>query len=248
MIETNDNLVLIAGMSTTGKSASLRNIKNPEGVMYLNCEHKKLPFRSKFQEFTITDPLQVYEAFSHAEDLDDIHTIVLDSTSFMMGMYEQMHIIDNPPLNQSGKPDTLAGWGNYGTFFRRLMTTYSANSSKTRIFLGHNKDFYNKEQMVKETKVAIKGALNDTGIEAYFSTCINTKRLLIEELEGYENDLLVITPEERALGYKYVFQTKLTKDTVNERIRSPMGMWGNDETFIDNDVQLVIDRLNEFYN
>lgn len=81
-----------------------------------------------------------------------------------------------------------------------------------------------------------------------FSTCINTKRLLIEELEGYENDLLVITPEERALGYKYVFQTKLTKDTVNERIRSPMGMWGNNETYIDNDVQLVIDRLNEFYN
>lgn len=34
----NDNLVLICGESTTGKSASLRNIPKPEGVMYLNCE------------------------------------------------------------------------------------------------------------------------------------------------------------------------------------------------------------------
>ena len=34
----NDNLVLICGESAGGKSASLRNSKNPEGVMYLNCE------------------------------------------------------------------------------------------------------------------------------------------------------------------------------------------------------------------
>lgn len=234
-------------MSTMGKSGSLRNLVNPEKVMYLNAEHKKLPFKSGFQEFMISDPLQVYEAFTAAEDMP-VDTIILDSVTFMMSMYEQMHIIDNPPLNQNGKPDTLAGWGNYGQFFRRLMTEYSANSTKNRIFLGHNKELYNKEQMVKETKAAIKGSLNDTGIEAYFSTCINAKRLTLDELEGYSNDLLVITPDDEALGYKYVFQTKLTKDTVTERIRSPMGMWANNETFIDNDVQLVINRLNEFYN
>jgi hypothetical protein len=34
----NDNLALIVGKSAGGKSASLRNLKNPEGVMYLNCE------------------------------------------------------------------------------------------------------------------------------------------------------------------------------------------------------------------
>ena len=38
MAETNDNLVLIGGESSGGKTASLRNLKNPEGVMYLNCE------------------------------------------------------------------------------------------------------------------------------------------------------------------------------------------------------------------
>lgn len=243
----NDNLLYIGGMSTMGKSASLRNLKNPEKVMYLNCEHKKTPFRNRFQEFKIVDPLQVYEAFTAAEDMD-IDVIALDSVTFMMSMFEQMHIINNPPLTKGGSPDTLAGWGNYGTFFRRLMTEFSANSTKTRVFLGHNKETYNKEQMVKETKAAIKGSLNDTGIEAYFSTCINAKRLLLEDLAGYENDLLTITPEDEALGYKYVFQTRLTKDTVTERIRSPMGMWAHNETYIDNDIQLVLDRLDEFYN
>lgn len=35
---SNDNLVLICGEPSTGKSASLRNLHNPEGVVYLNCE------------------------------------------------------------------------------------------------------------------------------------------------------------------------------------------------------------------
>ncbi|MCI4435672.1 MAG: hypothetical protein JHC33_02520, partial [Ignisphaera sp.] len=60
--------------------------------------------------------------------------------------------------------------------------------------------------------------------------------------------LLEITPEEEALGFKYVFQTRLTKETVNERIRSPLKMWSADETFIDNNLQYVIDRLHEYYD
>jgi len=35
---SNDNLVLVCGVSGSGKSASLRNLPNPEGVMYLNTE------------------------------------------------------------------------------------------------------------------------------------------------------------------------------------------------------------------
>ena len=53
-ISVNDNLVLLVGKSASGKSRSLKNLKNPEGVLYLNCEAgKKLPFRSKFIEKTV---------------------------------------------------------------------------------------------------------------------------------------------------------------------------------------------------
>lgn len=34
----NDYLVLLMGESASGKSASLRDIRKPEGVMYLNTE------------------------------------------------------------------------------------------------------------------------------------------------------------------------------------------------------------------
>ena len=77
---------------------------------------------------------------------------------------------------------------------------------------------------------------------------IASKKVKLKDLEAYKSSLLTITPEEEALGYKYVFQTKLTKDTVNERLRGPMGLWETKETFIDNNIQIVLNRLHEYYD
>lgn len=38
MSEPIKDLVMIAGASASGKSASLMGLKNHEGVLYLNCE------------------------------------------------------------------------------------------------------------------------------------------------------------------------------------------------------------------
>lgn len=99
----NDNLVLIGGGSGDGKSASLRNLPKPDGVMFLNCEAgKKLPFPSKFDSYTITDPYQVYEAFDHAAaHADKYHSIVIDTSTFLMDMFISCHII--------GAKDTMKG-------------------------------------------------------------------------------------------------------------------------------------------
>ena len=76
---------------------------------------------------------------------------------------------------------------------------------------------------------------------------ISTKKVPLKALKDYSNDLLTITPDEEALGFKYVFQTRLTKDTVGERMRGPLGLFETKETFIDNNTQLVLNRLHEYY-
>ena len=240
MKECNDHLVLISGKSATGKSASLREINNPEGVMYLNCEGKKLPFKSKFKEYLITDPYQIYEAFTHAETDPSIHTIIVDTLTYMMDMFETIHVI--------GAANTMAQWGAYAQFWKKLMSQYVAKSSKNVIFLGHTMDVLNEAEMATETLVKVKGSVMNQGIESAFSTVISTKKMPIKKLADFNNPMLVITPEEEALGFKYVFQTKLTKDTVNERMRGSLGMWSTDETFIDNNIQYVINRLHEYYD
>lgn len=84
--------------------------------------------------------------------------------------------------------------------------------------------------------------------ESYFTIVLASKKVPLKALRDYQSSLLTITPEEEALGYKYVFQTKLTKETVHERLRGPLGLWDTKETFIDNNMQLVLNRLHEYYD
>ena len=236
----NNNLILISGKSATGKSFSLHNIPNPEGVMYLCCENNKaLPFPNKFKSFNITDPLQIYDAFMAAEKQDSIHTIVVDSLTFMMDMYETNLVI--PSTNG------LKAWGDYAQFFKKLMNNYVASSTKKIIFTAHTLDVLNEIEMTNETLVKVKGSLMNNGIESFFSNVISTKKIPIKKLKEYGSPLLNISEEEEMLGYKHVFQTRLTKETVNERMRSPLKMWDVKETYIDNNVQNVFDRIESYY-
>lgn len=238
--EFNDQLVLLCGKSATGKSASLMQLENPQGVMYLNCESgKKLPFRSKFKEYTITDPLQVNEAFSAAESLPEIHTIVVDSLTYLLDMYESLYVLNSA--------NTMKAWGDFAQFFKVLMQQYVALSTKNVIFIAHTRDTLNEGEMVMETKVPVKGSIQNNGIESYFTIVIASKKVPLKALKDYGSSLLTITPEEEALGFKYVFQTKITRDTVNERLRGPLGLFTTKETFIDNNMQSVLNRLKEYY-
>jgi len=236
----NDQLVLISGESGTGKSASLMNLPNPSRWMYLNCEAgKRLPFRSKFESFTITDPYEVHDAFDHAQDNPDVDGVIVDTATFLMEMYESVHII--------GSSDTQKAWGNYAQFWKKLMQQKVASSDKSVIFLGHTLSTYVEKEMGYRVAVPVKGSLKNNGIEAYFSTVVSTKKIPIKQLAGYESDLLNITEEDRALGYKHVFQTRLTKDTVGERIRSPMGLFTKEQTYMDNDAAMLLAHVKDYY-
>ena len=236
----NDFLLLLSGESASGKSASLMNLKDPEGVLYLCTEAgKKLPFRSKFLEKVVTDPLQIPDAFDHAEGMENIHTIIVDSVTFLLEQYETQDVL--PATN------TMQAWGDFQQYFKKLMQDKVAKSSKNVIFTAHTLTLYNEASMAMETKIPVKGALKNNGIEAFFSINMMTVKKSLKDLEKYKSEMLIITPQDEALGFKYVFQTQLTKETVNTRIRSPMGLFSVGETFINNDSQMVLNRLHEYY-
>lgn len=237
----NDHLVLLSGASATGKSASLMELENQEGVMYLNCESgKKLPFKSKFQQYVITDPYQIEEAFDAAFNMPEIHTIVVDSLTYLMDMFESMYVINSS--------NTMKGWSDFAQFFKRIMQEKVPKAPQNVIFTAHTLTMYNESEMEMETKVPVKGALKNNGIESYFSVVISSKKMTLKKLKEYSSDLLNITEEEEALGFKYVFQTRITRDTVNERMRGPMGLFSTQETFTDNNMQLILNRLHEYYD
>jgi len=244
MTAVNDHLILLGGKSAGGKSASLRNLRNPERVLYLNCESgKKLPFQAKFKQITITNPEQVYEAFTFTSPGNPGHdkydVIIIDTLTYLLDMYESIFVFNSV--------NTQKAWGDFAQYFKNLMQQFVAKSDKKVVFLAHTLGDYNENEMQMETKVPVKGALKNNGIESYFSIVISAKKMPVTRLQDYSSSLLTITPEEEALGFKHVFQTKLTKDTVGERLRGPMGLFATQETFTDNDLQLILDRLDTYY-
>ena len=240
-VPVNDNLVLLCGKSACGKSASLMGLENPEGVIYLNCEAgKKLPFKSKFKQLIITDPLQIYQAFEEAENMPTVHTIVVDTLTYLLDMYESTYVLN--------AANGMKAWGDFAQYFKVLMQQHVAKSTKNVIFLAHTADTFNESESIIETKVPVKGSLKGNGLESYFSVVICAKKVTLKSLKDYKSDLLTITPEEEALGFKYVYQCKLTRDTVGERLRGPLGLFTTQETFIDNNLQLVLNKLRNYYD
>lgn len=236
-----DQLILIVGYSTQGKSASLRNIRNQERWVYLNTESgKRLPFKNKFNRINITDPYDVIAYMDECiENKDDVDGIIIDSMTFLMDMFETQYVI--------GSANTMAGWSAYQQFFKTVMQQKVAAFGKPVIIVAHVRDELDEKNQEMKTAVPIKGALKNNGVEAYFTTVVAAKKIPLKELEKYGSKMLVITEEERELGYKHVFQTRITKGTTGERIRSPMGMFERSETYIDNDAQVLLDHLQEFY-
>jgi hypothetical protein len=157
--ETNDQLVLVVGYSASGKSASLRNIRNQAGWMYLNSEAgKRLPFRNQFDTYRITDPYQVHEAFDFGETDPKVTGLILDSLTFLMDMYETQFVLT--------AANGMKAWGEFAQFFKVLMQEKVTRFAKPVIITAHVKDELDEKAMEMKTSVPIKGSLKNNGVEA----------------------------------------------------------------------------------
>lgn len=157
--EINDQLLLVVGETSTGKSASLREIRNQERWMYFGTEAgKRLPFKNKFDSYRITEPFQVIEGMDYAiENKADIDGVIIDSITFLMDMFESQYII--------GAADGRTAWGQYQQFFKTLMNKIAV-FGKPVIVIAHTKRELDEGAGKWMTAVPIKGALKNNGVEA----------------------------------------------------------------------------------
>ena len=240
MSEGNKNVVLIMGKPSTGKSTSLMKLKNQNKFAYMNTDLKELPFKSSFMvNVEITDAYDVLGFIDQIEQEPEVQGGILDTITFLMGMFERQYV--------KGAANTQKMWGEYGDFYRTLVHKIKTGT-KDYALLAHASTENNEEEMRLDTFVPVKGAVGKLGVEADFTTILSTKQMPIRELKKWENDLLHITEEEEEDGFKFVFQTRITKNTIGEKMRSAMGLWDRKELYIDNDLQQVFDRLKQYYN
>lgn len=240
-MSSNKNLILIVGKPSSGKTVSLRNV-DAETTAYLNTDLKELPMRNanQFQEVSITDAKDLVPYIDNIEEAEGVQLGVLDTLTFAMEMFATQYV------NAPHIKNTQKAWGDYASFYRNFIHAIKSGT-KDYVIYAHTKDVLNESEMVMESKIPVSGQIGDRGVEADFSIILGAKRVPISKLDGWENDMLNITEDEEEDGYKYVFQTRATKDSVGDKMRSPMGLFSRKELYIDNCVEAVRRRVKEYY-
>jgi len=231
--------VLIAGMSNTGKSTSLRNLKDRAGYAYLNCDDKALPIGGAKAFLTnqrVTNPHDIVQYYTQLENTDQCKGIILDTLTHLMASYERK-VVD---VSDEG----FGAWKDYGNFYKSINDLIKG-SNKTNIIMAHTDTQLVGMDMI--SKILVKGSVGKLGVEADHSIVVTSKQMPIAQLMEFETPLLTYSAQEKATGMKYVFSTMLNKQTVGDRTRAPLDFWKTNEMYIDNDIQIVLDRFDEFY-
>lgn len=234
-------VVMICGEPNTGKSTSLRNLKEREKFAYLNCDNKPLPIGGANAFLTnqdkIHNPQDLLSFYAQLESSDKCKGVILDSLTYMMAV----------KLRRLEETETgFDIWNGYAQFYNQWNDAVKM-SNKTHIIMAHTARELNEQAGQMESRITMSGAVGKRGAEADQTLIVTSKQMPIGKLEAYQNDNLVITDRERIRGMKYVFSVDLIKEFVGDRTRAPMGFWKDDEIIIDNDIQIVLDRFDEFY-
>lgn len=234
-------LILIVGETGAGKSSSLENIPNQEKWAYFNCDAgKEIPYPNNFQERVISNPKDIPLSLQAIREKNiELDGVVIDTMTFMMEMFRSQYVVNSE--------DGFGAWEEYGEFFRNLLQTHLATFPGAAILLAHTESLFDKEAKARVTRVPVAGSLSKNGIEAYFTTVIAAKKIAVDKLKDYANPLLHITEDEKLIGIKHVFQTRVTAETIGDRIRAPKGLWSIQQTYIDNDIHQVIEHMAAFY-
>lgn len=235
----NKNIVMILAKPASGKTWSLKEMKNPEGICYANCDLKELPFKSEMNEEWISDPMDILPLVEAIENEESIHTGVIDTVNHLMEMYETQYVLSSN--------DTRAAWGQYGAFYKDMLHSIKSGT-KDYALMCHTEVKENEETGQSETKGAIKGAVGRRGIEGDMTTVLMAKRITVKEAKKWENDLLQITEENEEDGFVHVFQTRPDKHTMGEPIRCPDMLFSRKEKYISNNLDSVFDRLKAYYS
>ena len=227
----------IVGLAASGKSTSIKHLTEQDKCIYANAEvGKRPPFKHEFNHMTVKNPVQFMETLEQLVASGKYNSYVIDSIDYLMEMYVTTHVLTSDNAYDS--------WNNYKNYFVKLMSLAESTPNSDWIFNAHvalDSDKRGGESWA----IPAAGKLKRTGVESYFTNIVAASLVDIGALTP--NKYLNITPREELLGFKNVFQTQLTADVMDMKIRSPEGTWAPNEIYIDNNAQYVCDAINNFY-
>ena len=244
MSNNESNLVAVVGAPSTGKSFAMKYLDEPMTVANVDCDLKPKPHRIKYlADVKMTDPNNIFQLLDLFEDNDKVKTIVVDTITYLMRTYKTLYVDESV--------DTRSSWGEYLKYFNKLMHRLKEISiNKNVIVLGHVSEAFDEILELNVSSLVLQGQAAKSPIGDY-TTVVECKSSIITtklKKQAENNDNLNFTKEELEDGIKYYFVTRKTKANPATLSRSASDLWDRNELYVDNSIQILIDKLDDYYS
>jgi hypothetical protein len=223
------NVVMLLGKSGTGKSTSVKTL-NPKETIVLNVLGKRLPFKGSSSMyssenknlFQVSDYAQVISLLKNiSEKAPHVKNVVLDDAIYIM----------RKEFFERAKEVGYNKFTELGQHFQMIINTCEKLRSDLNMFLIlHSEDVVSDNSIV-EYKVSTIGKMLDNQYNPIEVVPMVLYSSVIYDDKGVAS---------------YGFYTHRHKEgTIVIPAKTPDGMF--EEEFIPNDLQLVVNKMNEYY-
>ena len=219
-------LIMICGESGTGKSYSFRNL-NKEKTKIINIENKILPFKDalNFKHQSFPESIEQFNReIENVLKVDQMYdVVVVDSFAKFVEM-----LLEKARLEQKG----YEIYNYYNAMIRSFLNKIKRNKRKFIVLtsLPERVEFIQPSgAMTTSRRVKVSGKEHEGSIEKEFTIVLFTD--VRQEKDKGKN------PE-----YRFI-----TNNDGTHSAKSPPNMFGENKQYIDNDLNMVINKVKEYY-
>ena len=223
------NFVVVLGASGHGKSTSIKSL-NPEETIVINVLGKRLPFKGsakaynseKKNLFKVSSWDKTIVLLDKINKLDRIKNIIIDDGIYLM-------------RNEFFERASERGYDKYNELadhFRRIIQKCSSLRDDLNIFMMLHTEPIETDGGIRSYKASSVGKL----LDKLYDPLENVTITLYCEPQFDENGV-------PAFGF---YTHKLRVEGIEIPAKTPEGMF--EEDFIPNDLGLVVEAMNKYYN
>lgn len=223
--------------------------KSKPAIVVLNAESRKLPFpeRGRFTNLPIntrktadgkverkaSDILR--DAVRSVSKAEHIKVVILESLTRLtsrvtrneLSLFKQKISERNSRKGTDTEGNMMQAWGEVGYDTADILEDVIGSINDKLVIVTAHEDAPRDEDFDRRMRVPLAGRMIKQGVESHFDVVLWTQT--VQDDNG---------------NIKHVFQTNA--NTTN-RAKSPVGMFSDEEMYIDNDITFVIDRMREYY-
>lgn len=218
----------VLGPSGTGKSSSMRNL-NHQRTLLINIAGKEVPIPNAVEKYKKKDQVSEDEAHNRVDThkpkvIENVLAAADKSGNFDNVVIDDIQYLMSFEFMQRIKEK---GWDKFQDialhFYNVIQKTRQLRDDMNVFFMGHIAE---KDDGLKGLKTVGKATDQYLAPEGLFTMIFQTEVFM----------------EEEDLSERFKFMTQSDGERV---CRTPMGMF--DSMFIPNDLQLVVERMEEYY-